>query len=145
MAQPIDDDNDYENNKRLQDEFSRRLRANFQASLNDMLNSEYYINRRKYRGLWIGDMVQSVEEQIKLFLEKFPEEEFGCGHIVLSDENLDDSSIQFCINRGKQFLAGDEKIVADFDYSTEGTVATIGFLESLLAIPEDERGEWLDD
>ena len=143
MAQPIDDD--YEKNKRLQDEFFKQLRANFRAGLNEILKGEYYDNRRKYRGLWIGDMVQSVEEQIKLFLEQFPEEEFGCGHIVLSDGNLDDSAIQFCINRGKQFLAGDEEIVANFDYSTEGTVATIDFLETLIAIPEDERGEWFDD
>lgn len=129
----------YDRAMRDQMEFGKQFQANMRKMFEEVLKAN------KYRGLWIGDMTQSVDEQIEAFLQKFPEEEYGCGHIVLSDKNLDDGAIQFCINRGKQFLAGDAKIVANFDYSVEGTAATVDFLEALLAIPEEERGEWFDE
>lgn len=137
MAELGDARRAYDKAMREQQEFSKAFIAGFK---NDR-KSEY----RKHRGVLIGDMTQSVTEQIEAFLERFPEEEFGCGHIVLSDKNLDDGAIQFCIERGKRLLAGDAEIVANFDYSVEGTQAAIDFLESLLAIPEEERGPYFDE
>ena len=139
MAELEDAQEAYKQAMALQKAFGKAFLSGFRKMFDEVLKAN------KYRGLWIGDMTQSVEEQIEAFLEKFPEEEYGCGHIVLSDKNLGDGAIQFCINRGKQFLAGEPKIVADFDYSPEGTAATIAFLEALLAIPEEERGEWFDE
>lgn len=86
-------------------------------------------------------MAKSIEENkavqlIEEFLQKYPDAEWGCGHVVLSDYNLDDDFIQAAIERGKKFLAGE---LPEMDYHREDTIKTIAFLEHLLTIPEDER------
>jgi hypothetical protein len=78
--------------------------------------------------------------RIDKFLELWPGADFGPGHIVLGDCNIDDRSMRYCLEACRTWDPNDE------DFSAEEIAATVEFLESLLAIPEDDRlqpGDWL--
>ena len=73
---------------------------------------------------------------IEQFIDKYPDEEFGCGHIVFSDFNLEDNFIEFCIKQGENFMQG---LLPEMEYSVETTPKAISVLKQLLEIPEDDR------
>lgn len=66
---------------------------------------------------------------IDAFVELYPDEEYHFGHIVLSDENVDDHAIDYCLN---ETSIGNHNPV------------TVKFLEFLRSIPEDDRMDWDD-
>lgn len=66
-----------------------------------------------------------VWRMIELFLEMYPDEEYGFAHIVLSDQNLDDGSLVEVLGR--------------HDPAFPHNPITVKFLEFLLTIPEDIR------
>lgn len=71
-------------------------------------------------------MKHPVWVMLEAFTALYPDEEYGFAHIVLSDQNLWDSSINYCLNE-----------------TTSGhahSPITTAFLNFLLTIPEDERG-----
>lgn len=70
-----------------------------------------------------------VIAQIKEFVRRHPSTEWGPAHIVLSDYNVYDDQIRFCLNELLQTK------------KTLDTEATRGFLENLLEIPEQDRVE----
>jgi hypothetical protein len=74
-------------------------------------------------------------DKIDAFLDQWPDSEWGPAHIVLSDENVEDSDIQFCLAGIDNYRPGD----CSKEFPTEELAATKAFLESLLLIPEDER------
>jgi len=69
------------------------------------------------------DVALLVEE----FVQKYPDEEYGFAHIVLSDQNLDDSCINYCLEH-------------QTEYDDKGhTNEVIEFLNFLKTIPETIR------
>jgi len=95
----------------------------------------------------------SVTESIEAFLDLWPHAEFGPAHIVLSDENLGDGHIRWCLGLARAALSGNPNDLEDppDDVSFMDSVnwycsndrdelaATILFLEQLLTIPEAQR------
>ncbi len=71
--------------------------------------------------------------RIDRFLEEWPDAEYGPAHIVLSDCNLEDVHIDFCL---AEFDKDDEHI-----YWPGELEATRAFLSELRALPEDQRTE----
>lgn len=68
---------------------------------------------------------------IDTFTQRWPHAEFGPGHIVLSDYNLLNQHIQYCLD---QIAAG------NVDESPPDEVnAVVAFLQELLMIPEADR------
>lgn len=67
-----------------------------------------------------------VWAMIESFTELYPDEEYGFAHIVLSDQNLDDDSINYCLN--------------ERDTEHPHSPVVTAFLNFLLSIPEAERG-----
>jgi hypothetical protein len=70
----------------------------------------------------------------------------GPGHIVFDDYNLDDSSIEWCLNYTDEFLNeparwGELPILSRYSEETKREIllTTRQFLVDLLAIPEEER------
>jgi hypothetical protein len=89
------------------------------------------------RSLWImngDDIVCSKETlgKIDAFTEAFLNAAFGPAHIVLDDINVDDESIQFCLDLCRRWIANKRGDKAEIE-------ATIKFLEELLKVPEDIR------
>lgn len=77
-----------------------------------------------------GMISQSVYDACEAFLDSFPSAEFGPAHIVLGDDNVKDSHIQWCLENFELYSEG---------HSQEELEATKTFLVGLLAIPEEER------
>jgi len=78
-----------------------------------------------------------VNERTKKAAELIEEvyEQYDCGtggyaHIVVDDWNLDDSSIDFCINAANE---------GDYDISENGKQACLNCLNYLKELSEDER------
>lgn len=105
-----------------------------------------------------GALSQETYDKIEAFLDEYPSAEFGPAHIVLSDDNVDDGSIKWCLGLTKAALSGspDDLFILKGDtkqgqidfmnkmdwYSEddrEDLGATVKFLEELLLIPEDIR------
>lgn len=80
--------------------------------------------------------------KIHAFLEKWPGSEYGPAHIVLSDHNLDDDFIHFCL---KEIETNLSNYAFNGDHSEEEITATKAFLLELLAIPEEARFEGMED
>ena len=77
-----------------------------------------------------GLLSQSTYDKIETFLDKYPDAEFGPAHIVLSDCNLEDEYIKYCLKDIEKGMA-----VA----TTSELQATKIFLLELLAVPESQR------
>jgi hypothetical protein len=81
------------------------------------------------------------------FRDEWPEAEFGPAHIVLSDANLEDGHIDWCIALCDSVLDGtpwpDDWTAGNIweDHEREEIEATRSFLRELRAVPEDERVE----
>ena len=95
---------------------------------------------------------QETLDKIDAFTERWPDSEYGPGHIAISDYNLLDSDIRSCLNWTRAALQRDDRATVDpalvlnldklgwYDnHSVEELKATVAFLAELLAIPEDER------
>ena len=82
-----------------------------------------------------------VRQMIDEFTMWYPMMEFGPGHIVLSDYNVQNHHIYFCLDAiEKLFLKSEnERINHTSDYTTENLDATREFLKELLAIEEIVR------
>lgn len=78
-----------------------------------------------------GSITQPVYDMIEAFLKKYPEAEFGPGHITLADCNVEDSNIDFCLQRAANGEWGDTPP------ATRPIV--VAFLQMLRTIPEEER------
>ena len=89
-----------------------------------------------------GRLSQETYDKIEAFCEKWDSAEFGPAHILLSDCNVYDDDIQFCLKNARDAL-----IPTDYyldspwyeDHEPGETEATIAFLEELLEVPEDVR------
>jgi hypothetical protein len=95
----------------------------------------------------------TITEMIDGFTDIWPDAEFGPAHIVLSDFNLADGHILWCIALARAALSRnaedlmrpemDVPLMEDLDWysghSREELAATVRFLTELLAIPEVER------
>lgn len=88
---------------------------------------------------------------IDTFCKMYQTAEFSFGHIVLSDYNLSNGSIAFCLNKRDEWLAEQleeiyaDKSLDDFERLTANQTAVTrahviyAFLQFLLTIPEDVR------
>jgi len=91
--------------------------------------------------------------KIDAFLEKWPDAEYGPAHIVLSDANLEDHHIDWCIGLCRQWLALEPKSESEREHEMwqavnqwaehprEEIQATHDFLVAMRAVPEDDRVE----
>lgn len=99
-----------------------------------------------------GRLSQATFDMIEDFVYQYPDSEFGPAHIVLGDDNVEDSHLTWCLGLCWAALTKDPKyLTRDGDiefmdrmewYPHENLytlVATINFLEKLLTIPEEER------
>lgn len=87
---------------------------------------EEYLTDRNISSAQEREIIQRIET----FLIEYPNAEWGTGHLVLSDDNVDYDSIQFCLEQGKQLLNGDPGEVDKLNGTTtrEDIVATQLFL-----------------
>jgi len=78
----------------------------------------------------------NIADRIDAFCARWLGAEFGPAHILLSDYNMEDDHIEFCL-----------KCLSDTDYtnghSQAELIATRAFLQELSGIPEDDRLEQL--
>ena len=74
---------------------------------------------------------EEVNDLIGSFLNVYPQAEFGPGHIALSDGNLNDSSLDFCLAQEKRRTDPND---GDTDEGEDEAVRH--FLRLLKAIPE---------
>lgn len=51
-------------------------------------------------------MAEGSREQIRIFLKEWPDAEYGPGHIALSDYNLSDVHIRWCVSLCRAALSG---------------------------------------
>lgn len=100
-----------------------------------------------------GEISQRTYDAIEAFLHEWPDAEFGPAHIVLSDSNIENGHITWCIGLARAALSRDPKDLRDgerdiammeqlhwyADQDRDELRATITFLEWLLTIPQDER------
>jgi hypothetical protein len=108
-----------------------------------------------------GSLSQATFDRIEAFLAEWPSAEWGPAHIVLSDDNVDDGNLTSCRTLAQAALlhsveglsveglsvedlsaedcAFMEKIGWYADHEPVELRATIEFLDTLLAVPEDER------
>jgi hypothetical protein len=99
-----------------------------------------------------GRLTHETYEKIQEFLAHYPRAECGPGHIVLADTNLEDAHIQWCLMLARAALSHNPQVLRSaedvalmeyvewyHDHERDELQATIAFLETLLAIPEDER------
>lgn len=88
--------------------------------------------------------------KIDAFTDEWPESEYGPAHIVLSDDNLADGHLDWCIALCKGILDHDdisdpedreflERMEYYSDHDRDEIQATLNFLQELRAIPEDVR------
>jgi len=95
-----------------------------------------------------GDQVLQI---IDAFTEFCPEALFSFGHIVLDDYNLTDDNIKFCLKEEtmedwfNHQLSQAGFTIAGVDKLSVMRNIIEAFLRFLLAIPEDVRGDWLED
>lgn len=80
---------------------------------------------------------EHIRTLIRAFLEMYPSAEFGPAHIVLSDYNMDNASIQWVNDHG--FTDHDPDL--DYDGDAQEIEATNALLRLLLTFPEQWR-EW---
>lgn len=98
------------------------------------------------------DPHRPVLDSIRIFLDAWPEAEFGPAHIVLSDDNLEDGHVRWCLGLAHAALSGnvadltkpgDAALMAKVDWyrrhDRRELAATIVFLEQLLTVPEADR------
>lgn len=96
-----------------------------------------------------GLIARRTFDAIEAFLRDWPDAEFGPAHIVLSDDNVEDGHIGWCLRLIDSTLSGtvDPSLVGDgddllglyVDTPRDELEATKHFLQSLLDIPESER------
>jgi hypothetical protein len=95
-----------------------------------------------------GALFQATYDKITAFVQAHDAAQFGPAHIVLSDCNVADSHIQWCIGLIDAVLTGvarteDLKLLESVewhnDHDPEELRLTRAFLEELLAIPENDR------
>ena len=100
-----------------------------------------------------GALSQETYNKIEQFLESYPDAEFGPAHVVLSDDNVGDVHIKWCLGLAKSALSKNANDLTDLpddinfmdrldwysDNDPESLQATVEFLEELLKIPEDIR------
>jgi hypothetical protein len=100
-----------------------------------------------------GVLSQETYDKIEQFLKVHPSAEWGPAHIVLSDDNILDAHIKWCLGLAKAALSknpndlfdlpGDIDMMNRHDWYSEDNPsslqATVAFLEELLQIPEDVR------
>jgi hypothetical protein len=79
--------------------------------------------------------MNEVTERIERFLNDWPSAEFGPGHIVFGDYNLETHHIDYCLKETE----------ADNETDPDELRATIAFLRELRDIPEERRCKGLDD
>lgn len=81
-------------------------------------------------------------QKIYDFLEKWPRADYGPAHITLSDHNLEDHNLRFCLNE----IAKANGDIYDGQQRDRGEIAaTKAFLEELLAMSEEDRFEGMED
>lgn len=101
----------------------------------------------KYFFTCVRDMYAAAEvanravATIEAFLKRYPDAERGAAHIVLADYNLDDESIDECIEQLQRQLETPE---CRLEWMTQGhhpleVDATITLLRELRVMPENER------
>lgn len=80
----------------------------------------------------LSEIIQRIDE----FTEQYPDAEYGPAHIVLSDYNLTDDAIDFCLNLLDP--ANIEEALSDISYSPEEKELeeTRAFLRWLRSIPD---------
>ena len=66
-------------------------------------------------------------------------DEFGCAHVVLSDGNVDDESIDFCMQLCETEQDDPNDPLAEGD---GGRAIALTWLRAMRALPEDDR-EWV--
>lgn len=75
-----------------------------------------------------------VATMIDAFLAVYPNARYSWAHIALDDNNLDDESIDWCIEQAKRKDLEPEQVL-----TAEETRATVSMLMLLKSIPEDKR------
>lgn len=84
-------------------------------------------------GFHTADDVKAVEQVIGAFMSLYPAAEWGPAHIALSDDNLRDSDLEFCLGQPK-------RKDSEWAESTDGEHAAVqAFLRFLLTVPEEIR------
>ena len=89
-----------------------------------------------------GRLSQETFDKIEAFCDRWDSAEFGPAHILLSDCNVLDSNILFCLKQTELVKQEDERWVGSPWYQSQepGELeATVAFLNDLLQIPEDIR------
>ena len=99
-----------------------------------------------------GRLSQATFNRIEAFCESWPDAAYGPGHIVLDDDNVYDSNLDWCMGIVEAQLSGDMNHLNDVDqrfmdsmqdvYSTHSKDelnATLEFLRALRKILEVER------
>lgn len=84
-----------------------------------------------------GYLSQETYARIERFCDDWPRAAFGPAHIVLSDANVLDENIRFCLAEMDKPEWTEPH--GEFEHSRDELAATRQFLESLLAIPEENR------
>lgn len=84
-----------------------------------------------------GRLRQTTYDMIEAFCVRWPRAAFGPAHLVLSDTNVSDSDIRFCLTEMEkpEWLSPSSLLSHDL----AELIATRAFLEKLLEIPEDAR------
>ena len=89
-----------------------------------------------------GRLSQETFDKIEAFCDRWGSAEFGPAHILLSDCNVFDYDIHYCLKQTELVKQGDERWVGSpwSKRREPGELeATIAFLNELLQIPEDIR------
>lgn len=76
----------------------------------------------------------SIQAMIDAFLAVYPNARYSWAHIALDDDNLDDESIDWCIEQARRKDLEPEQVL-----TVEETRATVSILMLLKCIPEDKR------
>lgn len=85
--------------------------------------------------------------RIEAFLREWPDADSGPGHVVLSDANIEDDNIDWCIALTEACLDDAKVRPEDREYVEQARLyhdrdeleATLAFLRAYRAMPEDER------
>jgi len=89
-----------------------------------------------------GRLSQETYDKIEEFCDRWDSAEFGPAHILLSDCNVDDDDILFCLKQTELVKQGDADWLSGPWYQSQepGELeATITFLNELLQVQEDIR------
>ena len=82
-----------------------------------------------------GLITQKALDACDDFARRWPRAAYGPAHIVIDDNNVDDGSLNWCLDNWDKY-AGDEKERVERTAEYEATKA---FLRELLTWPESER------